>query len=465
MTPIVPSVVFVLAMSARMPGQTDWFLRQSTGPSPRETALAYDSVRGVSVLHGGFGPPTLGDTWEWDGASWRRFSGPGPTARSGHALVYDDARRVTTLFGGHAPPFVSFGDTWVFDGQAWTHITNTGPAPRSAHSMAYDTTRGRVVLFGGADSSGINVLRDTGEWDGQAWHQLRPNVRPQARGFSAMAYDRARGRTVLFGGWNGNIFRPGFDDTWEWDGQNWVLAQPTTRPPGRMLCAMGYDESRRRVVLFGGLRSLGALATNDTWEWDGAEWTRRTTSTSPSGRYGAAMTYDRLREAIVVFGGVDNDPRGGPRPRDDTWEYYTRSPASYATFGQSCAASQTTPTLAPRDGDRPWLDDTMTVELRDLPAGQPVVMNTGFSDSMWGNLRLPFPLDGIGMTGCVLYTPPDIGTSLPNLQGYAAWTLPLPNDAALIGLQFFNQGLVLDPGANPLGVVATNGGAGTIGAR
>ncbi len=42
---------------------------------------------------------------------------------------------------------------------------------------------------------------------------------------------------------------------------------------------------------------------------------------------------------------------------------------------------------------------------------------------------------------------------------------PLPNDTAHLGLRFFNQGFVFDPGANQLGVIATNGGAGVIGAR
>ncbi len=107
----------------------------------------------------------------------------------------------------------------------------------------------------------------------------------------------------------------------------------------------------------------------------------------------------------------------------------------------------------------------MEVALRDLPHNQPVVLNTGFSDTQWGNLQLPFDLGLIGMPGCFLYTPPTIPTGLANNQGAATWQLPVPNDTAHLGLRFFNQGFVLDPGANQLGVIATNGGAGVIGAR
>jgi hypothetical protein len=35
-----------------------------------------------------------------------------------------------------------------------------------------------------------------------------------------MVYDKARGRTVLFGG------RAGAHDTWEWDGQQWRQIEP-----------------------------------------------------------------------------------------------------------------------------------------------------------------------------------------------------------------------------------------------
>jgi len=39
---------------------------------------------------------------------------------------------------------------------------------------------------------------------------------------------------------------------------------------------MAYDEHRRRVILFGGDDDSGLLG--DTWEWNGREWARITTS-------------------------------------------------------------------------------------------------------------------------------------------------------------------------------------------
>src|SRR5690242_347699 len=57
--------------------------------------------------------------------------------------------------------------------------------------------------------------------------------------------------------------------------------------PGRSDHAMAYDPARNRLVLFGGFDSA---VLGDTWEWDGQSWTRLTPSTSPPVRYSHAMT-------------------------------------------------------------------------------------------------------------------------------------------------------------------------------
>ena len=43
------------------------------------------------------------------------------------------------------------------------------------------------------------------------------------------------------------------------------------------------------------------------------------------------------------------------------------------------------------------------------------------------------------------------------------WGRIIPNDIYLLGWQFFNQAFFLDPGANPAGMIATNGGSGIVG--
>src|SRR4029077_1440766 len=94
----------------------------------------------------------------------------------------------------------------------------------------------------------------------------------------ALAFDAARGRTVLFGG---TTVAPAtaLNDTWEWDGTQWTQALPVASPAARSGHALGYDQARARTLLFGG--TTGAALQGDTWEWDGTAWTQ-TASTGPS---------------------------------------------------------------------------------------------------------------------------------------------------------------------------------------
>ncbi|HYE62990.1 MAG TPA: kelch repeat-containing protein [Phycisphaerales bacterium] len=72
------------------------------------------------------------------------------------------------------------------------------PSGRNGHAMAYDSARGVTVLFGGDDGNGIRS-GETWEWNGTKWRQVLVSG-PSARRWHAMAYDSARGVTVLFGG-------------------------------------------------------------------------------------------------------------------------------------------------------------------------------------------------------------------------------------------------------------------------
>jgi hypothetical protein len=48
-------------------------------------------------------------------------------------------------------------------------------------------------------------------------------------------------------------------------------------------------------------------------------------------------------------------------------------------------------------------------------------------------------------------------------QGTASLTVTVPNNPALLGGAFHNQGVIADNGANLLGIVTTQRGSGTIG--
>lgn len=109
--------------------------------------------------------------------------------------------------------------------------------------MAYDSARGVTVLFGGYVGS-AGASRETWEWNGSVWRR-RVIAGPAARYGHAMAYDSARGVTVLFGG-----YRDGVGGA---DGETWEL---------RIYCPADMDDGSGSGYPAGGVRD-GAVTIDD----------------------------------------------------------------------------------------------------------------------------------------------------------------------------------------------------------
>jgi uncharacterized protein (TIGR03437 family) len=285
-------------------------------PSPRYSiALAYDSAHAQSVLFGG----TTNDTWVWDGVNWTlKIPQHSPTARINHAMAYDSIHGQVVLFGGTDAAGNVTNDTWIWDGTDWTQESpETSPPARQYHAMAYDSTHDQVVLFGGEILNTDEIVyNDTWIWNGNNWIQESPKTSPPGRQNSAMAFDSVHGQTVLFGG-----FGTGSDaenDTWVWDGSNWTQEFPATSPPGLWRHAMAFDSLHGQVVLFGGGLLASSSYSNETWIWDGTNWTQESPETSPPARALHAMAYDSLHDQVVLFGGQGE---GLNNTFQDTWTW------------------------------------------------------------------------------------------------------------------------------------------------
>jgi hypothetical protein len=104
----------------------------------------------------------------------------------------------------------------------------------------------------------------------------------------------------------------------------WQKVGSSSTPDGRYLQAVAFDETRKVLVMFGGVTidsNMGTISPNkETWEWSPAtgKWTNRTgTGDVPDARSGAAMVFDSLRGKFVLFGGRS----GGGYNYEDTWEW------------------------------------------------------------------------------------------------------------------------------------------------
>ncbi|MBP8300589.1 MAG: PPC domain-containing protein [Planctomycetes bacterium] len=139
--------------------------------------------------------------------------------------------------------------------------------------------------------------------------------------------------------------------------------------------------------------------------------------------------------------------------------------ALYHNFAGGCVGSNT---LAPRWNVREWelpmLGTTLVSEFTNCPANTVVLPFAGFSRTLTSNsLSLPFDLTPLGAPGCMVEVDPLITQLLlTNAQGTATTTFAIPFVPALSGIVFAQQALVLDLGANSLGVTTTNAGTGLI---
>ena len=195
------------------------------------------------------------------------------------------------------------------------------PSARHGAAVAFDPVGRQLMLFGGVNHLPKPERRFADTWalHAHGWKALDPGDRPAAgrltpRIWAALAPDPTAPRMLLFGGLDTDGVR---GDTWQWDGAHWSRLETRHRPPPRWHLAMAVDERRRQLVLFGGVDSTrGPLVHGDTWLWSGTDWVEAG-GEGPSPRFGHAMAYDGERHAVVLVGGRD----AAQRPLDDAWAW------------------------------------------------------------------------------------------------------------------------------------------------
>ena len=200
-----------------------WEQKEVTPPTACDhVRMVYDAARGESILFSGLDPSEnlVNETWSWNGEEWKLLSSEGPESRGHFGFVYDPSHEQILLYGGYARTVTD--EFWVWKDDAWQEINFPGPGTLSHFGMTYDTNENALYIFGGATAtSTFSSLTDkTWVLTGGRWRELTSANFPSKRGSPAMGYDPVRKRIVLYGGFAAN--RSDFNDTWEWDGQQWV---------------------------------------------------------------------------------------------------------------------------------------------------------------------------------------------------------------------------------------------------
>ncbi|MCA8949591.1 MAG: hypothetical protein KDE27_08820 [Planctomycetes bacterium] len=239
---------------------SDW----SEGPDVPQPLVSsaqatYDSARDRVVL---LGEPNGGRPGhvEWDGRRWLTpTAGGGSMMFRNHGQAFDATRGETIAFGGRDATFQLLGDTWAYDGTSWRLAATTGPSPRAGAALAFDSTRGVVALVGGEIAGG--GIGDHWQWNGVNWNLVAATT-PIGPDAGVMGYDPLRDRLVYVPMLPG----PNLGTTWEYDGSSWTQ-QATSTPRGSGY-PLVFDPVRQKLQ--GVLRVSGSFAAR--YEWDGATW-------------------------------------------------------------------------------------------------------------------------------------------------------------------------------------------------
>ena len=365
----------------------------------------------LCVLFGGQnGTAYLDDTWTWNGTTWTPVTlVVKPTGRRLPGLGYDATAKRVVLFSGEDVNGIEPSDTWTFENNVWTlrsaNSGPTGPHPTRPPSVAWSDADQRLYMltenniaiprtyrWDGTTFSWVDVAGVPGGNDpklvysasparliavstlsaseelatftlsgGNTWNNTKETRPTKGNKRTPAAYDEKRGVTVVLEA-----------STFEWTGAGWrsnpsgAMAPPTsdgsalvyqaqcstvigfgggdvnaamgtrnnvtasysgnlwssitaTPPPARTRHAMTYDRARKAIVMFGG---LAPGASNDTWELTTTDcqtwtWTEIQPTTKPPARSSATLVYDEKRDVSVLFGG---DSQAGT-PLSDTWEW------------------------------------------------------------------------------------------------------------------------------------------------
>jgi hypothetical protein len=280
---------------------------------------------------------------------------------------------VTILFGGYngAGGNVALGDTWAFANSTWTELNLTvSPSPRWGATMVYDAAEKALVMFGGRDATGF--YNDTWEYNVSGWHNVSALSAPSPRFDYGMAYDAAAGVVVLYGGATGNNPVGSFtgfvyyNDTWTYQGGQWtnVTASAGPGPVGRLIRGqMAYDAAGDYLLLTGGYASGTACglasfpaAYGETWTFAGGRWSEVTPSgASPPPGMGA-LWYDSEANEALYYEAMQAGS-GGPcqTMTNEVWSYSAGTWTLLADGGASASLARIMPVFVDDAGDQQQL--------------------------------------------------------------------------------------------------------------
>jgi hypothetical protein len=257
-----------------------------------------------------------------DSLTWRHIaaSGEAPPYDTRDGIGFDSVHeRLIVYGGGFSNPRV-----WMIslnDDPVWRSWIPTGDAPqRSYHPgpLVYDPIHDRFLMF----REDLRALYLT---EVPRWERLFPGgPQPAGRTSHFLQYDESRQRVILFGGWRSF-------DAWQLSLADSLTWSSICGPPSFRNGHSGvFDPIRRRLIVFGGDGMLpGCL--NDLWSCEldpEPRWTALDAGReSPPARCEHSAIYDPVRDRMIVFGGTAT--QGINDDMNDSWALSLSGPPQW----------------------------------------------------------------------------------------------------------------------------------------
>ncbi len=435
---VVPLTLALLCGAVRAQGWVD-VTPAALGPVGAG-AMSFDPVRGVTWFFG-----NAGYVSSWNGLSWAtQLTVGGPALAPVLSFWSPATQRVVAAAPDYSGPAMLHFFEW--DGASWVSVSGFQvPSPISSGYVcaAFDRLRSEIVCVSAVSAAGQSSL--TRVFDGQGWVVKNPAVSPPAPTTHAqMFFDTSSGRVVLVD----LSMAQTIALYWEWTGANWIQRFPQALPPTRLGQVAVDENSGVALAVF----TPSPIAQPRALNIIGGQVEELFPSVWPAMRIYHHLVHDSVRDVFVLHGGQS---AFNGSPFADTWELQLGPNASYTTSGAGCMSSGGMPTIAPQSGDLPYVNSIFNLQVSGMPWTGPAFMWVGFSNQFYGSVPLPANLAILGAPQCNLLISPDVLMAIPNVLGTSVWSLPIP---ATPGLSFYNQAVVFDPVANPLGLVLSNAG-------
>jgi hypothetical protein len=167
------------------------------------------------------------------------------------------------------------------------------PTPREGAAIGYDGAANDVVMLGGqtfpANGGAIQSLNDAWTLNSQGWRQDHPVPSPTP---GAMAEDPRTGHLIMIG----SLLPNGTgQQTWSWDGQNWTRLANLPAATDR---TVGLAPLADQLVL---VTENSQVTATQTWAWTGSAWSLRHPATNlPLGAAGPVLSADPLRHRVIA---------------------------------------------------------------------------------------------------------------------------------------------------------------------